>query len=209
MIRSVAVIGAGVMGAGIAAHVANAGVKVFLLDVVKPGSNNRNAIAEGAIEKLKKMDPAPLMGSRAVRLITPGNIEDDLEKLKDVDWIVEAVIERLDIKQALYAKLDEVRKPGSVVSSNTSTIPLKELTAGLPDSLTQDFCITHFFNPPRYMRLLEVVGGEKTRKEALEAVSAFADVSLGKSVVLCNDTPGFIANRIGTYWIQTAMVLAL
>jgi 3-hydroxyacyl-CoA dehydrogenase len=208
-IKSVAVIGAGVMGASIAAHVANAGIKVKLLDIVKPGSNNRNAIAEGAIEKLKKMDPAPLMGSRAIRLITPGNIEDDLEGLKDVDWIVEAVIERLDIKQDLYGKLEKVRKPGSIVSSNTSTIPLNELTAGLPDSFLQDFCITHFFNPPRYMRLLEVVGGPKTKPESLAAVSKFADVALGKSVVLCNDTPGFIANRIGTYWIQSAMVLAL
>jgi 3-hydroxyacyl-CoA dehydrogenase len=209
MIRSVAVIGAGVMGASIAAHVANGGFKVFLLDMVKPGLNNRNAVAEGAIEKLKKMDPAPLMGNRAVRLITPGNIEDDLEKLNDVDWIVEAVIERLDVKQDLYAKLDQVRKQGSIVSSNTSTIPLQELTVGLPNSFVQDFCITHFFNPPRYMRLLEVVGGPNTRREALEDISAFADVSLGKSVILCNDTPGFIANRIGTYWIQTAMVLAL
>ncbi len=208
-IKSVAVIGAGVMGASIAAHVANAGCKVLLLDIVKPGAANRNAIAEGAIERLKKMDPAPLMGSRAVRLITPGNTEDDLGKLAEVDWIVEAVIERLDIKQDLYRKLDAVRKVGSVVSSNTSTIPLKELTAGLPDSIVQDFCITHFFNPPRYMRLLEVVGGPKTRPEALAAVSKFADVALGKSVVMCNDTPGFIANRIGTYWIQSAMVLAL
>ncbi|HQT63951.1 MAG: 3-hydroxyacyl-CoA dehydrogenase [Acidocella sp. 20-57-95] len=208
-IKSVAVIGAGVMGASIAAHVANAGYKVLLLDIVKAGEANRNAIAEGAIEKLKKMDPAPLMGSKAVRLITAGNTEDDLGKLADVDWIVEAVIERLDIKQALYHKLDAVRKPGSVISSNTSTIPLKELTAGLPDSIVHDFCITHFFNPPRYMRLLEVVGGPKTNPEALAAVEKFADIALGKSVVMCNDTPGFIANRIGTYWIQSAMVLAL
>jgi 3-hydroxyacyl-CoA dehydrogenase len=208
-IKSVAVIGAGVMGASIAAHVANAGIKVKLLDIVKPGSNNRNAIAEGAIEKLKKMDPAPLMGSRAIRLITPGNIEDDLESLGTVDWIVEAVIERLDIKQDLYAKLEKLRKPGSIVSSNTSTIPLKELTSGLPKSFLADFCITHFFNPPRYMRLLEVIGGPHTRPESLAAVCKFADIALGKSVVLCNDTPGFIANRIGTYWIQTAMVLAL
>jgi 3-hydroxyacyl-CoA dehydrogenase len=200
-IKSVAVIGAGVMGAGIAAHVANAGVKVKLLDLVKPGANNRNAIAEGAIETLKKTDPAPLMGSRAARLITAGNIEDDLASLGDVDWIVEAVIERLDIKQDLYRRLDEVRKPGS--------IPLSALTAGLPERFAQDFCITHFFNPPRYMRLLEVVGGPHTRPEALESVSKFADLALGKSVVLCNDTPGFIANRIGTYWIQTAVVLAL
>jgi len=208
-IKSVAVIGAGVMGASIAAHVANAGVKVFLLDIVKPGSNNRNAIAEGAIEKLKKMDPAPLMGSRAIRLITPGNIEDDLEKLSGVDWIVEAVVERLDIKQSLYEKIEKHRKPGAIVSSNTSTIPLKELTAGLPESLLKNFCITHFFNPPRYMRLLEIVGGPQTDEISLAAVSKFADVALGKSVVLCNDTPGFIANRIGTYWVQCAIVLAL
>jgi 3-hydroxyacyl-CoA dehydrogenase len=208
-IKSVAVIGAGVMGASIAAHVANAGIKVKLLDIVKPGANNRNAMAEGAIEKLKKMDPAPLMGSRAIRLITPGNIEDDLESLSDVDWIVEAVIERLDIKQGLYEKLEKVRKPGSIVSSNTSTIPLQELTSGLPESFLKNFCITHFFNPPRYMRLLEIVGGPQTDANSLAAVSKFADIALGKSVVLCNDTPGFIANRIGTYWIQSAMVLAL
>jgi 3-hydroxyacyl-CoA dehydrogenase len=206
MIRSVAVIGAGVMGAGIAAHVANVGVQVRLLDIVKPGSNNRNAIAEGAIERLKKMDPAPLMGSRAIRLITPCKIEDDLDSLKDVDWIIEAVIERLDIKQDLYKKLDAVRKPGSIVSSNTSTIPLQELTWGLPESFTRDFCITHFFNPPRYMRLLEVVGG---KAEHFAPLRQFADEKLGKSVVLCNDTPGFIANRIGTYWVQCAIVLAL
>jgi 3-hydroxyacyl-CoA dehydrogenase len=206
MIRSVAVIGAGVMGAGIAAHVANAGIKVFLLDIVKPGADDRSAIAKGAIEKLQKMEPAPLMGSRAARLITAGNIEDDLASLGEVDWIIEAVIERVDVKQDLYRKLDKVRKVGSYVSSNTSTIPLKELSAGLPESFTQDFCITHFFNPPRYMRLLEIVGGHTHNFAALHK---FADEQLGKSVILCNDTPGFIANRIGTYWIQTAMVLAV
>jgi 3-hydroxyacyl-CoA dehydrogenase len=205
-IKSVAVIGAGVMGASIAAHVANAGIQVMLLDIVKPGAKNRNEIAEGAIARLRKMDPAPLMGSRAVRLITPGNIEDNLDDLKTCDWIVEAVIEKLDIKQSLYRKLDEVRKPGAIVSSNTSTIPLQELTAGLPDSFTKNFCITHFFNPPRYMRLLEIVGAQGPQFAALEH---FADVMLGKTVIHCNDTPGFIANRIGTYWIQTAMVLAL
>jgi 3-hydroxyacyl-CoA dehydrogenase len=205
-IRSVAVIGAGVMGASIAAHAANAGVNVLLLDIVKPGAANRNAIAEGAIERLKKMDPAPLMGSRAVRLIKAGNTEDHLDDLKDADWIVEAVIERVDIKQALYRKIDEVRKPGSVVSSNTSTIPLKELSAGLPERFTRDFCITHFFNPPRYMRLLEIVGGQGAQFAALQK---FADERLGKTVINCNDTPGFIANRIGTYWIQTAILQAV
>jgi len=205
-IKTVAVIGAGVMGASIAAHAANAGAQVLLLDIVKPGANNRNAIAEGAIEGLKKMDPAPLMGSRAIRNIKPGNVEDDLAAAGQCDWIVEAVIERLDIKQALYTKLDSVRKPGSVVSSNTSTIPLAELTAGLPESFTRDFCITHFFNPPRYMRLLEIVGGSAAPFAALQK---FADEKLGKTVINCNDTPGFIANRIGTYWIQTAVVLAI
>jgi 3-hydroxyacyl-CoA dehydrogenase len=205
-IKTVAVIGAGVMGASIAAHCANAGTKVLLLDIVKPGAANRNAIAEGAIEKLKKADPAPLMGSRAVKLITPGNIEDHLPLLADVDWVVEAVIERLDIKQDLYRKLDAVLKPGAIVSSNTSTIPLKELCSGLPDSFTSRFCVTHFFNPPRYMRLLEIVGGAS---EKFAALQTYADHKLGKTVINCNDTPGFIANRLGTYWIQTAIVLAL
>jgi 3-hydroxyacyl-CoA dehydrogenase len=208
MIKSVAVIGAGVMGASIAAHIANAGVKVLLLDIVKPGAADRSVIAKTAIEKLRKMDPAPLMGSKAIRLITAGNIEDDFEALKDADWIIEAVIERLDIKQDLYKRIEAVRGENAIVSSNTSTIPLQELTAGLPESFSRHFCITHFFNPPRYMRLLEVVAGPTTDPQLLAALEKFADIALGKSVVLCNDTPGFIANRIGTYWIQSAMVLA-
>jgi 3-hydroxyacyl-CoA dehydrogenase len=128
-IGSVAVIGAGVMGASIAAHAANAGVDVLLVDIVKPGAADRNAVSRAAIEKLKKMEPAPLMGRRAVKLITPGNIEDDLAAVGRCDWIVEAVVEKLEVKQALYLKLDAVRKEGAVVSSNTSTIPLRELTA--------------------------------------------------------------------------------
>jgi 3-hydroxyacyl-CoA dehydrogenase len=208
-IKSVAVIGAGVMGASIAAHVANAGVPVKLLDIIKPDEADRNAVAKGAIARFKKMQPSPLMGSKTVRLITPGNIEDDLAGLAECDWIVEAVIERLDIKQDLYRKLAAVRKPGSVVSSNTSTIPLAELMSDMPEALKPDFVITHFFNPPRYMRLLELVIGPATRPEASAMVARFCDVMLGKSVIACRDTPGFIANRIGTYWIQTAMVLAL
>jgi 3-hydroxyacyl-CoA dehydrogenase len=208
MIKSVAVIGAGVMGASIAAHIANAGVKVLLLDIVKPGSPDRSMIARTGIEKLRKIDPSPLMGKNAIRLITPGNIEDDFAALKDVDWIIEAVIERLDIKQDLYKRIESVRGENAIVSSNTSTIPLKELTAGLPETFARHFCITHFFNPPRYMRLLEVVAGPNTDPQLLATLEKFADIALGKSVVYCNDTPGFIANRIGTYWIQSAMVLA-
>lgn len=206
--KKVAVIGAGVMGAGIAAHVANAGVPVVLLDIVPEGAKNRNVIAETAVQKMLKADPAPFMSKRVAKLVTTGNVEDHLDLLADCDWIVEAVIERLDIKQDLYARIDAVRKPGSVVSSNTSTIPLGYLTKGLPESFAKDFCITHFFNPPRYMRLLEVVGGPATRPEALAAVSAFADVALGKSVVTCKDRPGFIANRLGILWLLASMVEA-
>ncbi|MGC2855556.1 3-hydroxyacyl-CoA dehydrogenase NAD-binding domain-containing protein [Novispirillum sp. DQ9] len=208
-IKKVAVIGAGVMGAGIAAHVANAGVPVVLLDIVPEGAANRNAIAEGAVARMLKADPAPFMHPRNARLITTGTIEDNLDLLADCDWIVEAVIERLDIKQALYARIDAVRKAGSVVSSNTSTIPLETLLSGLPESLARDFCITHFFNPPRYMRLLEVVRGPATRPEAVAAVSAFADLMLGKSVVECKDRPGFIANRLGVFWLQAGVVEAM
>ncbi|WP_454916716.1 3-hydroxyacyl-CoA dehydrogenase NAD-binding domain-containing protein [Xanthobacter sediminis] len=204
-IRKVAVIGAGVMGAGIAAHVANAGVEVLLLDIVPAGAQNRNVIAEAAVEKLLKADPAAFMSKAAARLVTPGNIEDNLADLAACDWIVEAVIERLDIKQALYAKIEAARRPGTVVSSNTSTIPLADLTQGLPESFRRDFLITHFFNPPRYMRLLEIVAGPRTNPETVAAVSRFADVRLGKTVVNCKDTPGFIANRLGTYWLQLAV----
>ena len=208
-IRSVAVIGAGVMGAAIAAQVANAGIDVMLLDIVKPGEPNRDALAQAAIAQLKKANPAPLMGARAARLIKPGNIEDNLEDLRGCDWIVEAVVERLDIKQALYRRLDGIRRPGAIVSSNTSTIPLHELTPGLPESFTRNFCITHFFNPPRYMRLLELVAPAGIDAAALNRLADFIDVGLGKTVIRANDTPGFIANRIGTYWIQAAMLLAV
>ncbi|MDQ0504334.1 3-hydroxyacyl-CoA dehydrogenase/enoyl-CoA hydratase family protein [Xanthobacter agilis] len=204
-IKKVAVIGAGVMGAGIAAHVANAGIAVLLLDIVPAGASNRNIIAETAVEKLLKADPAAFMSKRAAKLVSTGNIEDNLADLSSCDWIVEAVIERLDIKQALYTRIEEARRPGSVVSSNTSTIPLSDLTAGLPESFKRDFLITHFFNPPRYMRLLEIVAGAETNPDTVAAVSHFADVKLGKTVVACKDTPGFIANRLGTYWLQLAV----
>lgn len=207
-IKKVAVIGAGVMGASIAAHVANAGVPVVLLDIVAKDSPNRSAIAEGAVEKLLKADPAPFMSRSAAKFVTTGNIEDDLALIADCDWIIEAVIERLDVKQALYAKIEAVRKQGSVVSSNTSTIPLANLVDGLPARFAEDFVIAHFFNPPRYMRLLEVVAGEKSRPEALASVSRFADLMLGKSIVRCKDRPGFIANRLGVYWLQTAVTEA-
>jgi 3-hydroxyacyl-CoA dehydrogenase len=207
-IQKVAVIGAGVMGAGIAAHVANAGIPVVLLDIVPEGATNRNVIAEGAVAKLLKSDPAAFMSRSAAKLVTTGNTEDNLDLLADCDWIVEAVIERLDIKQALYKKIDAVRKKGSAVSSNTSTIPLAKLVEGQTDAFAADFCVTHFFNPPRYMRLLELVSSEKTRKDLLADITRFCDYKLGKSVVVCHDRPGFIANRLGTLWIKAAIVEA-
>jgi 3-hydroxyacyl-CoA dehydrogenase len=207
-ILKVGVIGAGTMGAGIAAQVANAGVPAVLLDIVPQGASNRSALAEGAVARLLKSEPAAFMHPRAARLIETGNIEDDLPKLAACDWIVEAVPERLDVKQALYRKLDNVRRPGSMISSNTSTIPLRLLTEGMSAAFRRDFLITHFFNPPRYMRLLEIVAGEETSPEIVDAVTQFADHALGKSAVRCADSPGFIANRLGIYWIQRATVEA-
>ena len=204
-IERAAVIGAGVMGAGIAAHLANAGIPVDLLDIVPEGADDRDIVARTALGKLQKSKPAAFMERRAARLVTPGNIEDHLERLAAADWIVEAVIEKLEVKRALYARIDAVRKPGSLVSSNTSTIPLAALVEGLPERFAGDFLITHFFNPPRYMRLLELVAGPSTRPEALATMRDFADRRLGKGVVACHDTPGFIGNRIGIYWLQCAV----
>ncbi len=208
-IRKVGVIGAGTMGAGIAAQVANAGVPVVLLDIVPEGAANRDMLAEGAVARLLKTEPAAFMHKGAAKLVETGNTEDDLGKLADCDWIVEAVLERSDIKHALYAKLESVRRPGSVISSNTSTIPLKMLTDGRDAAFRRDFVITHFFNPPRYMRLLEVVAGPETSPGIVAEISAFADERLGKSVVRCEDSPGFIANRLGIYWLQVAMIEAI
>jgi 3-hydroxyacyl-CoA dehydrogenase len=204
-IAKAAVIGSGVMGSGIAAQIANAGTPVVLLDIVPPNATNRSALAEGAVARLLKTDPAPLMHPKNAALITTGNLEDDLGLLAECDWIVEAVLEDRAVKQALYRKIDPVRKLGSILSSNTSTIPLKLLMEGLPESLQRDFLITHFFNPPRYMRLLEIVTGPATRADAAATMRDFADLRLGKGVVDAKDTPGFIANRIGGFWIQAAL----
>lgn len=208
-VRQVAVIGAGVMGAGIAAQITNAGVPVVLLDIVPAGVENRNAIADNAVKRLLGTEPAAFMHKANATLITTGNIEDNMQLLGDADWIVEAVVERLDVKRSVYKKIDAVRKPGSIVSSNTSTIPLRDLTAQMPEQFTRDFLVTHFFNPPRYMRLLELVSAEHTRPEAVATIRTFADVALGKGVVMAKDTPGFIGNRIGVFWLQCAVLEAM
>ena len=197
------------MGAGIAAQFANAGVQVLLLDIVPAGASNRNMLAEGAVAKMLKAEPAPFMSARAAKLLTTGNIEDHLGQIADCDWIIEAVVERLDVKQSLYRKIDAVRRAGTAVSSNTSTIPLQELTKGFSETFTRDFLITHFFNPPRYMRLLEVITGVNTDPQLAENISQFADRMLGKSIVRCKDSPGFIANRLGVYWLQVGVIEAI
>lgn len=207
-INKVAVIGAGVMGAGIAAQVANAGVPVVLLDIVPPDAANRNQLADGAVARLLKSQPAAFMSKRAARLVSTGNIEDHLDLLAECDWIVEAVIEKLEVKHALYKKIDAHRKPGSVVSSNTSTIPLSRLVEGQSDAFRREFCITHFFNPPRYLRLLELVTGDGFQEALGRDLAQFIDLKLGKSIVVCKDSPGFIANRLGTLWIKAALTKA-
>jgi 3-hydroxyacyl-CoA dehydrogenase len=199
-----AVIGAGTMGLGIAGQLANAGVDVLLLDIPADG-DNRNAICERALERLFDKNQPGLLHEDYVKRITIGNIEDDLEKLSEVDWIAEAVVERLDIKKNLYKQIDAVRKPGSIVSSNTSTIPIALLVEEMPEDFQAEFAITHFFNPVRYMRLLEIVRGEHTRQEVIDCLEQFNESRMGKGIVVCNDTPGFLGNRVGVFAIQTAL----
>mgnify|MGYP001819665655 CR=1 FL=1 len=203
-INSAAVIGAGTMGLGIAGQLANAGIDVVLLDIPVDGPD-RNAITERAIERLLDPNQPGLLHKDLLRHITIGNIEDDLAKISDADWIAEAVVERLDIKKALYEKIDAARKPGSIVSSNTSTIPISLLVEDMPEAFRSEFAITHFFNPVRVMALLELVKGADTRPEVIKSLRRFCDRALGKGVVICNDTPGFLGNRVGVFAIQKAL----
>jgi 3-hydroxyacyl-CoA dehydrogenase len=203
-IKRAAVIGAGTMGLGIAGQLANAGVDVVLLDVAVDG-DSRNAVAERALQRLLDKNQPGLLHEDFLKRISIGNIEDDMQQLGDVDWIAEAVVERLDIKKALYKQIDAVRKSGSIVSSNTSTIPISLLVEDMPTKFREEFAITHFFNPVRFMRLLEIVKGEATRSEVIECLEQFADLQLGKGIVVCNDTPGFLGNRVGVYAIQIAL----
>lgn len=203
-INSAAVIGAGTMGLGIAGQLANAGIDVVLLDIPVDGPD-RNAMTRRALERLLDPNQPGLLHKDLLRHITIGNIDDDLSKISTADWIAEAVVERLDIKKALYKKIDGVRKPGSIVSSNTSTIPISLLVDDMPEAFRNEFAITHFFNPVRVMALLELVQGEDTRPEVIRSLRRFCDRKLGKGVVICNDTPGFLGNRVGVFAIQKAL----
>ena len=191
------------MGAGIAAHCANAGCKVLLLDIVKEG-DDRSAIAKAAVQQMAKSNPEMLMHKGNVKLISAGNIEDDLDKLSEADWVIEVIVENLGIKTSLYASMSEHIGPDTIVSSNTSTLPRSELVEGMSSEMTSRFLITHFFNPPRYLPLLEVVTSPEVDDSVTERLCSFADERLGKRVIMCNDTPGFIGNRLGVYFIQRA-----
>lgn len=203
-IEKICVIGAGTMGSGIAAQCANAGFEVLLLDVAG-GPDNRNAAAEASLERIAKSEPPLLMEPEKIGRITPGNIEDDLAKTGDCDWIVEAIVERLDVKKRLYNDLAAHLKDGAVLSSNTSTIPISLLTEDMNAQLRSRFCITHFFNPVRYMRLLELVRGTETDPAVMALLGDFCDRHLGKGVVECADTPGFLGNRVGVFALQAAI----
>ena len=208
-IEKVAVIGSGVMGAGIAAHCANAGCEVLLLDIVSKDEQDRSALARNAIQMMHKSNPEMLMHKRNARRIKPGNIEDDLEQLRDFDWVVEVIIENLEIKRNLYSKLSKHIGPNTILSSNTSTLPRTELIAELPAEVASRFLITHFFNPPRYLPLLEVVTSPEVDEDIVQRFCRFADLKLGKRVTMCNDRPGFIGNRLGIYFIQRAFKATL
>ena len=206
-IKKVVVIGSGTMGSGIAAQVANAGISVTLLDLPS-NEGSRNQITENAKDRILKSRPPLLVEKTKAEFIKTGNIEDDFSVVSEADWVVEAVVERIDIKHSIYSKIQDARKPSSIISSNTSTIPLKVLSEKMSDDMKKNFCITHFFNPVRYMALLEIVTEPINDTEKINFLKSFCDQQLGKGVIICNDTPGFIGNRIGVYAMQVAMTEA-
>jgi len=209
MIHKVAVLGAGTMGARIAAHFANAGVPSYLFDIVPPGAQGpaRNQIAAAGLEAARKAKPAAFMESRLARLVTVGNFEDDLKKLTEVDWIIEAVIENLEIKRGLLKRIEAIRKPGTIVTTNTSGLPVGKIAEGFSDDFRRVWFGTHFFNPPRYMRLLELIPTPEADRASIDAIAHFCDTRLGKGVVFAKDTPNFIGNRIGIFSVLNVMKL--
>jgi 3-hydroxyacyl-CoA dehydrogenase len=208
-IHKVAVLGAGTMGARIAAQFANAGVPSYLFDIVPPDADGpaRNKIAASGLEAAKKSKPAAFMEPALARLVTIGNFDDDLKRLADVDWVIEAVVENLELKRALLRKVEAIRKPGTIITTNTSGLPVGKIAEGFSDDFRRAWFGTHFFNPPRYMRLLEIIPTEETDRAAIDAVSQFCDIHLGKGIVLAKDTPNFIGNRIGTFSVLNVMRL--
>ncbi|MGA7242521.1 MAG: 3-hydroxyacyl-CoA dehydrogenase family protein, partial [Terracidiphilus sp.] len=208
LVRRAAVLGAGTMGSRIAAHLANAGIPSFLLDLVPAGEGSRNRLAESALSGLAKSKPAAFYEASLASMITPGNFEDDLPKLKQCDWVIEAVAENLEIKRALLDRVAPHLAPQAVLSTNTSGLPIAKIAAGLK-SHRDRFFGTHFFNPPRYMQLLEIIPTAESDAALVAALATFGDRVLGKQVVFANDTPNFIGNRIGVAVMFSAATLML
>jgi len=218
-IRKVAVLGSGVMGSRIACHFANIGLEVLLLDIVPKEPNDaekakgltleskavRNRIVNDALLASLKSNPAPLYDAAFASRITTGNFDDNMKDIASFDWIVEAVVENIDIKKKVYEQVEAFRIPGTLITSNTSGIPMHLMSEGRSEDFQKHFCGVHFFNPPRYMRLLEVIPGPKTSPEVIDFLMLYGDLYLGKTTVLCKDTPGFIANRIGIYGIMESL----
>ncbi|NVJ89455.1 MAG: 3-hydroxyacyl-CoA dehydrogenase/enoyl-CoA hydratase family protein [Flavobacteriaceae bacterium] len=214
-IKKVAIIGSGIMGSGIACHFANIGVEVLLLDIVPRELNDKekaqgltlndtvvkNRLVNDALAASLKSKPSPIYNQKFTDRITTGNLDDDLHKISEVDWIMEVVVERLDIKKSVFEQIEKHRKPGTLITSNTSGIPIKFMNEGRSDDFQQHFAVTHFFNPPRYLKLFEVVPGPKCKQEVVDFLMMYGDKFLGKTSVLAKDTPAFIGNRIGTFGI--------
>lgn len=212
-IKKAAVLGSGIMGSRIACHFANIGVEVLLLDIVpkdlseeeQKNTQARNKIVNGSLQAAIKSNPSPVFDKTKTKLITTGNFDDDLEKIKEVDWIIEVVVENLEIKKSLFEKVENHRTPGTLITSNTSGIPIHLMLDERSEDFQKHFCGTHFFNPPRYLRLLEIIPTKKTDPEVVDFFMQYGDLYLGKETVLCKDTPAFIANRIGVYAMMSSM----
>ena len=210
-IRKVTVLGSGIMGSRIACHFANIGLEVLLLDIVTPDlpkeskKNERDILVNKALNLALKSNPSPIYSKQFIRNIKTGNFEDDLDKIADSDWIIEVVIERLDIKKSLFEKVEKYRKKGSIITSNTSCIPIELMLEGRSDDFQTNFCGTHFFNPPRYLKLLEIIPYSKTSSEVVDFFLEYGHLYLGKTTVKAKDTPAFIANRIGVFSIMAIL----
>lgn len=208
-IKKVAVLGSGVMGSRIACHFAGIGVQVLLLDMLAKGAETstkpaeRNKLVNDALQAAIKSNPSPVFTKEVVKRITTGNFEDNLKEIAHCDWIIEVVVERLDIKQQLYEKVEQFRKPGTLITSNTSGIPIHLMAEGRSEDFKKHFCGSHFFNPPRYLRLLEIIPTPHTSRDVVDFLLHYGDLFLGKTTVLCKDTPAFIANRIGVFGIMS------
>lgn len=210
VIKKVAVLGSGVMGSRIACHFANIGLQVLLLDIVPkdaPAGDKkaRNKIVDDALAFALKSNPSPIYLKSFAKRISTGNFDDDMPKIADCDWVIEVVVERLDIKQQVFEKVEKYRKPGTLITSNTSGIPIHLMAEGRSDDFKKHFCGTHFFNPPRYLKLLEIIPTKDTLTSVTDFLMAYGEKFLGKTTVLAKDTPAFIGNRIGVFSIMSLL----